>query len=215
MHLWCFLPNDLPTKLFKAYFSQHCLRVSVSKGLNFKKCSLLLYKMPLGSLSLFPVQVRLLRGKAGLGILVFQEAVCWEVHGKPVRRALIWSSLLAHQLPFALQKRNRKKKVSVFTPSEVRKLLFDKQRDFFLQCFQQKSNPSEARGHRIWWLQEHDIDQVSVAQVQGPHKAVTWLLPTWEQRWAQVLIGPSPRWPGSSPMTWEPHYVIGCYWKCA
>ena len=64
--------------------------------------------MPLGSLSIFPVQVRLLTGKAGLGILVLQEAVCWEICGKPGKRALIWNSLLAHQLPFALQKRNRK-----------------------------------------------------------------------------------------------------------
>ena len=39
--------------------------------------------MPLGSLSIFPVQVRLLTGKAGLGILVLQEAVCWEICGKP------------------------------------------------------------------------------------------------------------------------------------
>ena len=87
MYLWCFLPNGLPTKLFKAHFSQHCLGVSVFKDLNFKKCSLLFYKMPLGSLSIFPVQVRLLTGKAGLGILVLQEAVCGEVHGKPGRWA--------------------------------------------------------------------------------------------------------------------------------
>ena len=109
--------------------------------------------MLLGSLSVLPVQVRLLTGKTGPGILVLQEAVCWQVRGKLFRRALIWNSLLAHQLPFAFQKRNRRKEVSVSIPSEACKVLFDKQRDFFLQCFQQKLNPFETRGHRILWLQ--------------------------------------------------------------
>lgn len=35
------------------------------------------------------------------------------------------------------------------TPSEACKLLFDKKRDFFLQCFQQKLDLFETRGPRI------------------------------------------------------------------
>lgn len=101
--------------------------------------------MLLGSLLVLPVQVSLLTGKTGLDISVLQEVLCWQVHEEHDRSVLIWNSLLAH----AVQTRSRIKEVSVFTHFEACKVLFDKHRDFFLQCLHQKLSPFETRGHRI------------------------------------------------------------------
>lgn len=151
-----------------------------SKVWFLKKCSLLPYRVLLGSLSVLPVQV--IPDKkdwpghtsvSGGSVLAGTWEACQE--------SLIWNSLLAQELPFVDQTRSRKKEVSMFAYSEAHKSAVW-QTQGLLTMFSPETEPFSDQRPQIWWLQGHDINQapgiVSPRTTQGLGME-TALSPAW------------------------------------